>query len=80
MYRIENLLREAMGLDTASIGSSLIERTVRLRMKNHRLRELEDYRRLLETSPGEASATSCVMTRNAPEVCSTVVGSIMTLP
>ena len=53
MYRIENLLRETMGLDAASVGSSLIERTVRLRMKSRRLKELEEYRQLLETSPAE---------------------------
>jgi chemotaxis protein methyltransferase WspC len=53
MYKIENLLRETMGLDPASIGSSLIERTVRLRMKSRRLKKLEDYRQLLATSPTE---------------------------
>jgi len=34
MQSIENMLRERMGLDACSIGSSLIQRTVRLRMKN----------------------------------------------
>jgi len=53
MYQVENLLRETMGLDAASIGSSLIERTVRLRMKSRRLKRLEEYRRLLESSPAE---------------------------
>ena len=53
MYQVENLLRETMGLDAASIGSSLIERTVRLRMKSRRLKRLEEYCRLLESSPAE---------------------------
>ena len=34
MRRIEQLLRQSIGLDAASIGSSLIQRTVRLRMKS----------------------------------------------
>jgi len=34
MKRIEHLLRKEIGLDAASVGSSSIERTMRLRMKN----------------------------------------------
>ena len=50
MNRIEDLLRKEIGLDAASIGSSLIERTVRLRMKCHGLKRASDYEGLLETS------------------------------
>jgi chemotaxis protein methyltransferase WspC len=50
MTRIESLLRKEIGLDAASIGSSLIERTVRLRMKALGLKKADDYERLLKTS------------------------------
>src|SRR5712672_2583779 len=53
MQLIENMLRERMGLDACSIGSTLIQRTVRLRMKNLGLKKVEDYQCLLETSPAE---------------------------
>jgi len=53
MQRIEALLRREIGLDAASIGSSLIERTIRLRMRRHDLKHLELYRELLESSPQE---------------------------
>ena len=53
MHRIESLLRREIGLDAASIGSSLIERTIRLRMKQHGLKHIEAYRNLLDSSPGE---------------------------
>jgi len=53
MTRIETLLRERIGLDAASIGSSLIERSVRLRMKTLGLKDLEDYRRRLRDSEQE---------------------------
>src|SRR2546421_6275012 len=53
MQQVENLLRAAIGLDSAAIGSTLIERAVRLRMKSHGLKKTEDYRRLLETSKPE---------------------------
>jgi len=53
MHRIESLLRKEIGLDAASIGSSLIERTVRLRMKKLGLKRAQDYERLLNTSPSE---------------------------
>ena len=53
MKVIENLLRERIGLDAASIGSSLIERSVRLRMKSLGVKRLEDYRRRLCESDTE---------------------------
>src|SRR5689334_16663135 len=42
-----------MGLDAASIGSSLVQRTVRLRMKILGLKQVVDYAQLLRTSPQE---------------------------
>ncbi len=53
MKRIERLLRDAIGLDACSIGSTLIERTVRLRMKNQGLKSMEEYERLVESSQPE---------------------------
>src|SRR5260370_27296338 len=53
LSRIENLLNATMGLDAASIGSSLIERTVRLRMKSLGLKKIADYVALLETAAAE---------------------------
>src|SRR5437016_4095645 len=53
MKEIERALREKIGLDAASIGSSLIQRSVRLRMKSHGLKKSEEYRRLLESSRAE---------------------------
>src|SRR5437867_5180284 len=53
MMQIEQLLREKMGLDAASIGSSLIQRTVRLRMKGLGLKEPYDYKQFLLGSPAE---------------------------
>src|SRR5512136_194662 len=50
MKRIESLLREQIGLDAASIGSSMIERTVRLRMKARGVADLDGYKCLLESS------------------------------
>ncbi len=50
MTRIESLLRKAIGLDAASIGSSMIQRTVRLRMKQLGLSKIEDYERLVQSS------------------------------
>ena len=43
MKRIEHLLRETIGLDAASIGSTSIQRAVRLRMRSLGLRSAEDY-------------------------------------
>ena len=56
MHLIENLLRRTMGLDAASIGSSLISQTVRLRMQNHGLTKLQDYNKFLQETPAELSA------------------------
>ena len=53
MHRIEALLRSEIGLDAASIGSSLIERIIRLRMKSHGLKKPDDYQQLLNTSRAE---------------------------
>jgi chemotaxis protein methyltransferase WspC len=49
MNLIEQLLRKKIGLDSASVGSSTIERTVRLRMKSLGLKNIEDYQRLLQS-------------------------------
>ena len=57
MNPIEALLHRRIGLDAASVGSTLIERTIRLRMKAHRLATLEQYGALLETSPAEWAGT-----------------------
>jgi chemotaxis protein methyltransferase WspC len=53
MKLIEYMLRDKIGLDAASIGSSLIQRTVRLRMKALGLKTPEHYQRLLSSSKGE---------------------------
>src|SRR2546430_7669954 len=53
MKRIERLLRDTIGLDAATIGSTLIERTVRLRMKHHGLQTTERYEQLVESSDAE---------------------------
>lgn len=50
MTRIESLLRKEIGLDAASIGSTLIQRTVRLRMKALGLKRPDDYEQLLKTN------------------------------
>ena len=53
MKLIEHLLREKIGLDTASVGSSTIEHTVRLRMKRLGLKKPDEYQRILESSRDE---------------------------
>jgi chemotaxis protein methyltransferase WspC len=53
MEQIEAFLRKEIGLDAASIGSSLIERTIRLRMKHHGLKQTEEYEQLLRDSEHE---------------------------
>ena len=53
MKEIERVLREKIGLDPTSIGSSLIQRSIRLRMKNHGLKQAGDYERLLAESDAE---------------------------
>ena len=53
MTQIEHLLRNTIGLDASTIGSALIQRNVRLRMKSLGLKRVEDYKHLLETSRKE---------------------------
>lgn len=53
MRVLEQQLRERIGLDAATLGPSIIERTVRLRMKSLRLEGVPDYRALLQRSPAE---------------------------
>jgi len=53
MKAIEDMLRERIGLDATSIGSSLIERSVRLRMKSLGLKSLDDYKRRLREAESE---------------------------
>src|SRR5262245_61989489 len=56
MKQIERALRERVGLDPASIGSSVIHRSVRLRMKSRGIKKIEDYSRLLLSSSNEWKA------------------------
>jgi chemotaxis protein methyltransferase WspC len=49
----ENLLKNAMGLDAPSIGSAAIERAVRLRMATLGVKQADDYRQQLRSSPDE---------------------------
>ena len=49
----ENLLKNTIGLDTASIGSATIERAVCLRMMARGLKQADDYWRQLRTSTDE---------------------------
>jgi chemotaxis protein methyltransferase WspC len=51
--RVEQLLRERIGLDPASIGSSSIQRIVRLRMKLLGVARVDDYLKSLEEVPVE---------------------------
>ncbi len=53
MTQIEHLLRHTIGLDAATIGSTLIQRAVRLRMKSLGLKKTDDYERLLESNGRE---------------------------
>jgi chemotaxis protein methyltransferase WspC len=53
MKLIETLLRRHIGLDSASVGSSLIERSIRLRMKSLGLTRTDEYRALIESSRDE---------------------------
>jgi chemotaxis protein methyltransferase WspC len=53
MKEIENLLRQTVGLDAASIGSPLINRVVRSRMRGIGVRKVEDYAELLGKSQAE---------------------------
>lgn len=56
MSVIENLLRKTIGLHTPAIGSSMVERAVRLRMRIHGLTKQDDYLILVEQSPSEWDA------------------------
>jgi chemotaxis protein methyltransferase WspC len=49
----ENLLKEMMGLDSASVGGASIERAVRLRMARVGLDQREDYWQQLRSSKAE---------------------------
>jgi chemotaxis protein methyltransferase WspC len=53
MNDIENLLRHSIGLHAATIGSSVVEHTVRSRMRRLGLDNHEDYLNLLRKSPAE---------------------------
>jgi chemotaxis protein methyltransferase WspC len=53
---LENLLQQAMGLDTASIGSSAVVRAVRGRMSVCGLTEVEVYLERVRTSKNELQA------------------------
>jgi chemotaxis protein methyltransferase WspC len=53
IYQIENLLRQVIGLDSGTIGTSTIERAVRLRMRARNLGRQDDYLKLLQQSPAE---------------------------
>src|SRR5689334_17135731 len=53
MKEIEQSLREKMGLDAASIGSSLVSRSVRSRMKANGFKAVEDYKVFLKSSGTE---------------------------
>jgi chemotaxis protein methyltransferase WspC len=53
MKRIEDRLRETIGLDAASVGPSLIQRAVRHRMRSLGIKRIEDYWQFLERSQVE---------------------------
>lgn len=55
MTQIEQLLRETIGLDAATIGPTGIQRSVRSRMRSLGLKRLDDYRHLLQSSRSEWS-------------------------
>src|ERR1700733_8174949 len=52
-YDFENLLKETMGLDSASVGSATIENSVRLRMYSLGCKQREEYWKRLHTSDDE---------------------------
>lgn len=49
----ENLLKQTMGLDATSVGSSTIDRAVRLRMTAHGLDQMDDYWSRVKSSNDE---------------------------
>lgn len=53
MNEIENLLRRSIGLHAATIGSAVVEHTVRSRMRRLGLGSHEEYMTLLRKSPSE---------------------------
>jgi chemotaxis protein methyltransferase WspC len=53
MNRIEHRLRLGMGLDATSIGSSCLQRIIRLRMKTAGVASVEDYEHLIAVSTAE---------------------------
>jgi chemotaxis protein methyltransferase WspC len=53
MQRIEQRLRLGMGLDAATIGSSSIQRAIRLRMKAAGTSSMDEYEQLLARSTAE---------------------------
>lgn len=53
MKQIEHLLQTSIGLNAGSIGSSSIQRSVRLRMKSLGIHEIDDYRKLVTSSASE---------------------------
>ncbi len=55
MLKIEHAVRDRIGLDAASIGSTLLQRSIRLRMKSHGLKKADDYFDLLQSSIAEWS-------------------------
>jgi chemotaxis protein methyltransferase WspC len=56
MRQVEHLLKEAMGLHAATIGSPMIERAMRARMQSHGLTRQGEYFQLLRSSAAELSA------------------------
>ena len=50
---IEQLLKDTMGLNAASIGSTTIQRAIRERMRSTHIEDAERYRQRLESSPEE---------------------------
>src|SRR5882672_2376405 len=53
MQQIERELRERIGLDATSIGSTLLPRSIRLRMKSQGLKKADAYYALLQSSSTE---------------------------
>ena len=53
MQRIEHRLREVMGLNSESIGTSSLQRIIRLRMKAAGVGTIDDYERVLNSTATE---------------------------
>jgi len=58
MKQFEQILRDTIGLDAASIGSSMIERAVRLRRKIGNVRKRGEYQQLLRTANQSGASLS----------------------